>query len=168
MLLTNQTGKFQTLGATLLVVGMITTLSIVYGFQYIGGYIPCKLCLEQRIPYYVGIPVAIAALLCSILKLPPLVIRGLLLACALLMTYTFYLGVFHAGVEWNWWAGPTDCGVVTVPPGSGSLLDQINLVVPPSCDEAAGRFMGLSFAGWNVVASAIFAVIAYTAAFRKK
>jgi len=34
--------------------------------------------------------------------------------------------------------------------------------------NAAGRFLGLSFAGWNVIASVVTAAIALTAAFRRQ
>ena len=167
MTLTAPTGTTQTMGAALLALGMAVTVGTALGFQHIGGYIPCKLCLEQRLPYYVGVPVAVLALLAAAFRLPPLVVRGLLLAVALLMTWSIWLGGFHSGVEWGWWPGPSDCGVVVVPEGSGSLLDQLDFAIPPSCDEAAGRFLGLSFAGWNVVASVALAAIAYVAAFRK-
>lgn len=168
MSLTAPTGRTQTLGALIGAIGMAVTVGTALGFQHIGGYIPCKLCLEQRLPYYIGIPVMLLALVSSVLKLPPLLTRVLLLAAALLMTWGLYLGVFHSGVEWGFWPGPSDCGVVSAPEGgSGSLLDQLDAVIPPSCDQAAGRFLGLSFAGWNVVASAVLAAIAYAAAFRK-
>ncbi|WP_375198209.1 disulfide bond formation protein B, partial [Sphingobium sp.] len=38
---------------------------------------------------------------------------------------------------------------------------------PPSCTEAAGRFLGLSFAGWNVIASLALALVAFRAAWKK-
>lgn len=168
MTLTAPTGRTQTLGAGLAALGMAVTVGTALGFQHIGGYIPCKLCLEQRLPYYVGVPVAVLALLAAVFRLPPPVVRGLLLVVALLMTWSIWLGGFHAGVEWGSWPGPTDCGAVVAPPaGSGNLLDQLDAVIPPSCDQAAGRFLGLSFAGWNVLASVVLAVIAYVAAFRK-
>lgn len=161
------TGKTQTIGAALGALGMIVTVGTALGFQHIGGYIPCKLCLEQRLPYYIGIPVMLLALASSALRLPASVTRGLLLAGALLMAWGLYLGIFHSGVEWGWWPGPTDCGVVAAPETGGSLLDRLDEVVPPSCDQAAGRFLGLSFAGWNVVASLGLAAIALVAALRK-
>src|SRR5690606_2199924 len=166
--LTSATGRTQTVGAAILAAGMAVTVGTALGFQHIGGYIPCKLCLEQRVPYYIGIPVMLLALASSVLRLPPVATRGLLLIGALLMSWGASLGVYHSGAEWGFWPGPTDCGAVPAPTGgSGSLLDQLNAVIPPSCDQAAGRFLGLSFAGWNVVASVILAVIAYVAAFRK-
>jgi len=43
---------------------MLAIASIVaaYGFQYIGGYAPCPLCLMQRYAYYAGIPLLFGAL----------------------------------------------------------------------------------------------------------
>ena len=167
MTLTAATGRTQTVGAGLAALGMAVTVGTALGFQHIGGYMPCKLCLEQRLPYYIGIPVALLALLAAVFRLPPLVVRGLLVAVALLMTWSIWLGVFHSGVEWGFWPGPADCGVVAPAPAGGNLLDQLDAVIPPSCDQAAGRFLGLSFAGWNVVASLGLAAIAWIAALKK-
>ncbi|WP_367717761.1 disulfide bond formation protein B [Nitratireductor sp. GISD-1A_MAKvit] len=165
---TASTGATQTLSAGLLVVGMAATVGIALGFEHIGGYIPCMLCLEQRTPYYIGVPLMILALLASALKAPPLITRGLLLAGGALMLYGMALGIYHAGVEWKWWAGPADCGAGSAGPNTGgNLLDQLNAVVPPSCSEAAGRFLGLSFAGWNALASALWAYVAIRAAFKR-
>lgn len=164
---TGRSGSIQALGAALAGTGMAVTVGIALGFQHLGGYIPCKLCLEQRLPYYIGIPVMALALAAALLKLPAAVTRVLLLAGAALMVWSLYLGGFHAGVEWGWWQGPTDCGVVDAPVGSGSLLDQLDMVIPPSCDEAAGRFLGLSFAGWNVLASAGLLAVTLWAALRR-
>ena len=168
MTLTGQTGRTQIFGAGLAALGMAVTVGSALGFEHIGGYIPCKLCLEQRLPYYIGIPIAVLALAAALLKLPPLAVRGLLLVVALLMTWSVWLGGFHAGVEWGFWPGPADCGVVAAPPsGSGSLLDQLDAVIPPSCDQAAWRKFGLSFAGWNAVASLVLAGIAWVVALRR-
>lgn len=170
MTLTAPTGRFQIMAAVALAIGMAITVGTAFGFEHIGGYIPCKLCLEQRTPYYLGIPLMALAALSAILRLPGIVTRGLLLAGGLLMAYGAYLGAHHSGVEWGWWAGPTDCGAVGTPAtgGSGGILDAINTVIPPSCDQAAGRFLGLSFAGWNVLASVALAAIAFAGALRRK
>lgn len=169
MTLTAPAGRFQAIAALALAIGMAITVGTALGFEHLGGYIPCKLCLEQRTPYYVGIPLMMVAASAATLRLPGIVSRGLLLGGGLLMAYGAYLGVYHSGVEWAWWAGPTDCGVVDAPAsgGSGGILDAINTVIPPSCDQAAGRFLGLSFAGWNVLASVALASGAVIAALRR-
>lgn len=154
--------------ALFLLVAMAVVVGTALGFQHIGGYMPCKLCLEQRLPYYIGIPVMAAAGLSAMVRLPAAVTRLLLLAGGALMVWGLVLGVYHSGVEWAWWAGPTDCGAVAGPvdTGGNGVLDALNSVVPPSCDKAALRILGLSFAGWNVLASLVLAAVAFRAALR--
>lgn len=167
MSLTAPVGRLQHLALAFLAVAMTVTVGTALGFQHLAGYIPCKLCIEQRTPYYIGIPVMLAGLAISFTKAPAVMVRLIILAGALLMTWSLYLAIFHAGVEWSWWPGPTDCGVAVMPSTSGNLLDALDSVVPPSCDQAAGRFLGLSFAGWNAIASFVLAIVGYVAAFRK-
>lgn len=162
------TGFRQTLASGFLAAGTAMTVGTALLFQHVGGYIPCALCLEQRIPYYVSIPIALVAFVAAAGRAPAVFTRALLLAIGLIMLYSLYLGVFHSGVEWGFWPGPADCGQVG---GSdlmgGDLLATIDAIRPPSCDEAAGRFLGLSFAGWNAVASALFAAVALRGAVAK-
>lgn len=168
--LLSPTSRVQIGTALFLAIAMAATVGSALGFQHIGGYIPCKLCYEQRMPYYVGAPLMLLAFASASLRLPPVVTRLLLLVGGLLMAYGFYLGVYHSGVEWSWWAGPTDCGMVdtsTITGGSNGVLDAINTVIPPSCDKAALRILGLSLAGWNAIASLVLAVIAFRGAFSR-
>ena len=86
----------------------------------------------------------------------------------LLMLYAALLGAHHAGVEWGWWLGPQDCGAVVsgVQPNALDLLSTIDSVKPPSCDEAAGRFLGISFAGWQFLAAVPLALLSLWTAFK--
>jgi len=167
MTLTQPTGPNQAVGAALLAIGMAVAVGTALGFQYFGGYMPCELCLKERIPYYIGVPLMIAALVAAVLKAPPAIVRGLLALGAVLMLIGAGLGTYHAGVEWHFWAGPSSCTGFGDVGGSdaSSLLNDLNTIKPPSCDQAAGRFLGISFAGWNVVASVVLAAIALKAAF---
>jgi len=169
MTLTGATGRTQIVGATLVGIGMAAVVGAALGFEHIGHYIPCKLCLGQRIPYYIGVPVAAVAAISATLRWPPVVTRLLLLGCGLLMAWSLFLAVRHAGVEWAWWAGPTDCGAVAAPADTGGkgILDAIDTYMPPSCDKAALRILGLSFAGWNAIASLILMVVAFRGAVSK-
>lgn len=158
------------LGAALfLAVAMAAVVGAALGFEHIGGFIPCKLCLDERIPYYAGVPVALLAAAAHGLRLPAWIVRLLLAIVGLLMTYGLALAVYHSGVEWHWWAGPADCstsatsGIVN---DAGNLLGALESKTPPACDQAAGRFLGLSFAGWNVLSSLALAAVAFRAAVR--
>lgn len=159
---------FQLLAALFLAVAMAGVVGTALGFEHIGGFIPCKLCLEERIPYYAGVPAALLAAAGAGFGWRRCFTRGMLVIVGLLMSYGVILAVYHSGVEWHWWAGPTDCGAAAtsgITTDAGGLLDSLNAVTPPACDEAAGRFLGLSFAGWNVIASLALAAVAWRAAF---
>lgn len=155
--------------ALFLAFAMAATVGTALGFQYIGGYIPCKLCYEQRMPYYIGVPLMLLGALAAFLKLPLWIVKVLLGAGGVLMAYGFFLGGYHAGVEWGWWPGPSDCTNIAAPvdTGGNGVLDALDQFVPPSCDKAALRIFGLSMAGWNVIASLILAVVAFRAAFSR-
>ncbi|TIT70948.1 MAG: disulfide bond formation protein B, partial [Mesorhizobium sp.] len=90
------TGRQRTRAALFLAVAMAATVGSALAFQYIGGYIPCHLCLEQRTPYYVGAPLMLLAAIASLLKAPACLTRGLLAVGGLLMLYGLYLGVYHS------------------------------------------------------------------------
>ena len=130
------------LTALLLMLAMAATVGTALIFEYWGGYIPCKLCLAQRTPYYVGVPLMTVALISSALSWPTWLTRLLLLAGGLLMVYSLYLGVHHAGVEWGWWAGPTDCGAVDAGAGSSSGMSaSVSTATPqtPTSPRARGE-----------------------------
>ena len=136
-------------------------------FEHRFGLAPCKLCLWQRDPYYVTIPLAAAALL-----LPSRALawrRAALLLLALVFTGSAGLGAYHAGVEWGWWLGPTDCGGAGVSAPAGGMDDFLRSLERTrvvSCTEAAWRFLGLSLAGWNALISLVLAGLALAAARR--
>ena len=72
-----------------------------------------------------------------------------------------WLGGYHAGVEWKFWQGPTDCSGPVVDLGSaGTLLQRLDTVKVIRCDEVQWRFLGLSLAGYNVLISLLMAVMA--------
>ena len=149
--------------SVLLTVGMIVVIGSALGFQYIGHYIPCALCLDQRQPYYYGIPVAILAVLSALAKVPSWITRGLLIIAGLMMVGGGGIGVYHSGVEWHFWAGPATCSTTasSLTQNAGDLLNELSTIKGPSCTEAALRVLGLSMAGWNVIASVILAAIAF-------
>ena len=159
----------RTLVAAMMLAVALATIAGAWAFELIGGFVPCKLCLQERIPYYVGIPVLALALASSFAPLPESVTRLLVALAALVFTASAVLGGYHAGVEWGWWQGPADCaGAAGITTDASNLLADINATTPPACDQAAGRFLGLSFAGWNVIASIAIAVGCLRGAFSQQ
>ena len=61
--------------------------------------------------------------------------------------------LYRAGAEWKFWPGPQSCaGSQELATTAGSLFESLPGTRAVRCDEAAWRFAGLSFAGWNVIA----------------
>ena len=153
-----------TLPLIVLVLGLATILG-AWGFELIGGYVPCMLCLQERIPYYIGLPLVAVAIAASFAGAGDHISRYLLLFAGLVFLIGTGLGVYHAGAEWGWWAGPSSCGggMAAKP---GNLLEQLDNIRVVSCTEASWRFAGLSFAGWNAVVSLLLAIGTFWATFR--
>lgn len=154
--------------AALLLVGMATVIGSALAFEYIGGYIPCELCLLQRKPYYIGLVIGVITLITIALRLPARVTKSLILLLGVIMIVSTGLGIYHAGVEWHFWEGPSACSATAGAgfTGTGDILGQLNSFKGPSCTEAALRIFGVSLAGWNVVTSLILAAIAFLGAKR--
>lgn len=159
--------------AALMTLVALATIAAAWGFQLIGGFIPCKLCLQERIPYYVGLPFAAAALAAAFARLPERAVRALLAVAGLVFLVGAALGVYHAGVEYGWWLGPSDCGAGAASDTrtTGDLLAQLSNIRVVSCSEASWRFppqWGLSFAGWNAVIAAGLALVGFAGAFGRQ
>ena len=125
------------------------------------GVKPCDLCLQQRIPYYVGTVLAAGAAVIAARR--P---RGTAPALALSLVALLFAagsigGAYHAGVEWGLWAGPTGCtGGISRPAAMGDFLRQLETVKVVRCDEVAMRILGLSLAAWNAVIALGLALLA--------
>src|SRR5256714_4177082 len=148
--------------AAALVIALVSAAAVAgaWFFELVVKLKPCPLCLEQRVPYYIGIPLALIVALAASRKAPRVIVITGLVALALLMLWGLYLGVYHAGIEWGWWAGPQECsGAATLGPATDFMkrLQTINIT---RCDEAAWRFLGLSLAGYNALISLVLAAIA--------
>ncbi|HTQ12603.1 MAG TPA: disulfide bond formation protein B [Rhizomicrobium sp.] len=118
------------------------------GFQYLGGYPPCEMCMWQRYPH---IAAAVIGILGGLLLAAGLLDRRhapvIATLTILLVAASGVIAVYHAGVEWKWWKGPSTC---TGGPFHGPLDLSQHVVL---CDVAAWRFLGLSLAGYNAIVS---------------
>jgi disulfide bond formation protein DsbB len=142
------------------------TLVAAWGFQYIGGYIPCELCYQERVPYYIAIPLALIAAASAYYGGPAWLTRGALFLVGLAFAWGTYLAAYHTGVEWHFWPGPTDCsGDTANAVSTGDLLKQIDNIRVAQCDVVQWTMFGLSFAGWNTVISAGLTVAGLFGAF---
>jgi disulfide bond formation protein DsbB len=143
------------------------TLAGAWFFEFVLKLEPCPLCLDQRIPYYVAVPLGLVVGWLALAPSRAAFARIGFAFLGLVMLVGAGYGVYHAGIEWGFWQGPASCaGGGRV--GSGDILSQLRStvrVVP--CNEAAWRFLGISLAGYNVLIAGALAALAFWAAFAK-
>ncbi|SLN42959.1 Disulfide bond formation protein B [Falsiruegeria litorea R37] len=137
--------------------GSAAMLVGAWGFQYIGGMAPCKLCYWQRYPHAAAFVIGLLALFLPGRWLPLL---GGFAALA-----TAGIGIYHTGVERGWWEGPSTC---TSGPIGGltpeQLMEQIMSAPLTRCDEVPWELFTLSMASWNAIVSLGLAAIWFAAA----
>ena len=138
-----------------------TTLAGAWFFQLVLGIVPCPLCLEQRYAYYLAIPLGIVVAIAAARGAPRAVLLAGLALLALAALGNAWLGTYHAGVEWGFWQGPTECtGPIGNLGSAADMLKRLDTVKVIRCDEVQWRFLGLSLAGYNVLISLLMAAIA--------
>src|SRR6195952_4049604 len=145
------------------------TLAGAWFFQLVLDIRPCPLCLEQRYAYYLAVLLGALLALAAARDTPRTVLTAGLAILALAALANAGLGAYHAGIEWGFWPGPTECtGPVLDLGKAGSLFDNLDKVKVIRCDEVQWRFLGLSLAGYNVLISLLMAALAVWGIARSK
>lgn len=136
----------------------LALLGGAYGFQYIGGLVPCEMCWWQRYAHFAALGLAVAALVLPVKRLF-VALSGLALAAAA------GIGGYHAGVEYGWWKGLTECTTTVSFSNGGDPLAAIMAAPVIRCDVVQWKLMGISMAGYDFLISgaaalAVFALVA--------
>lgn len=114
-----------------------------YGF----GLYPCEMCWWQRYPHFAALFLAGLAYLA-----PPARLWTALAAIAVLVSAA--IGLFHAGVEYDWWQGITSCARIVPSDPGASPLEAIMNTPMISCDDPQWTLLGISLAGFNFLIGA--------------
>lgn len=139
----------------------LATIGGAWVSQLAFGLYPCELCLEQRWAYYWGLPI-LALVLILWNRLPLAAWYAVMAIATAIFVWSVYMGVYHAGVEWGFWPGPTSCSGL----GGGLSFDDLsggNLQAVVPCDKVQFRFLGISLAGYNALISAAIVLMLTTA-----
>jgi disulfide bond formation protein DsbB len=137
--------------------GSLALLIGAYVFEAL-GYAPCPLCWYQRYPHFAAILLGALALAT---RGPVLPILGSITASA-----TAILGIYHTGVERDWWQGPTSCtggGLGGLEGGDLLSLDAPRVIM---CDQVSWAFLGISMPSWNATFSILLLILWVLAARR--
>ena len=146
----------QTNNIFLIVILAIISLMIISALiiQYWLGHEPCKLCLYQRIPYFLAILLIIKMFFFKKYE------KITLLILILIFVSSTALAFYHFGIEQGFFSESLAC---TAPDLSKTLskeqlleqLKQNNI----SCKDVSFRILGLSLAAINTIFSLVLSVI---------
>jgi disulfide bond formation protein DsbB len=140
----------------LIIIFAVISLAIISALiiQYWLGHEPCKLCLYQRIPYFLAILLIIKIFFFKKYE------KITLLILSLLFVGSVALAFYHFGIEQGFFNESLAC---TAPDLSKTLskeqlLEQLKQNVI-SCKNVSFRIFGLSLASINTIFSFILSVI---------
>ena len=146
----------QTNNIFLIVIFVVISLTITSALiiQYWLGHEPCKLCLYQRIPYFLAILLIIKMFFFKKYE------KITLLILTLIFVSSTALAFYHFGIEQGFFSESLAC---TAPDLSKTLskeqlleqLKQNNI----SCKDVSFRILGLSLATINTIFSLVLSVI---------
>jgi disulfide bond formation protein DsbB len=138
----------------LIICGAMSTalLAAAFLFEYVGGMAPCSLCIWQR---WAHVAVIVCALGWLVISQPiGASLRAGLIITALAGITSVGVAGYHAGVEWQLWAGPAGCTASLSSGGStADLVDSLLATPVVRCDDVPWSLFGLSMAGWNMLLS---------------
>jgi len=146
----------QTNNIFLIVILAIISLTIISALtiQYWLGHEPCKLCLYERIPYFLSMLLIIKILFIKKYE------RVTLLILLLIFISSTILAFYHFGIEEGFFNESLACttGDLSKTLSKEELLEQLkqNRI---SCKDVSFRILGFSLAAINTIFSLVLSVI---------
>ena len=123
-------------------------LSAFY-LEYFHGALPCDLCITQR--WFHGGIIVYSFIIILIINKTLISNKLLILIGVILWLSSSLAGLYHFGIEMNFWTGPDGCSS-NIDFSKDALTYLLNKS-PIKCDEVIFEIFGLSLAGWNALAS---------------
>ena len=145
---------------------LISSFMLISAFylEYFHGALPCDLCITQR--WFHGAIIAYSLIIILILNKNLISKKILILGGAILWLSSSSAGLYHFGIEMNFWTGPDGCSS-NIDFSRDTLTYLLNKS-PIKCDEVMFEIFGLSLAGWNAVASLFIFLLASILLFNKR
>ena len=146
-----------------LLASSLMLLSAFY-LEYFEDALPCELCITQR--WFHGLIITYS--LISIFILEKFINVKIFILIVLSFTWlaSSIAGLYHFGIEMNFWTGPDDCSS-NIDFSKDTLTYLLNKS-PIKCDEIMFKILGLSLAGWNALLSFLMSLtISYFIIFKR-
>ncbi len=140
-----------------ILISIIAILIAAFIIEYSLGHQPCKLCLYERIPYFISALLIIKILFFNKYE------KITLLALSIIFFFSFILSFYHFGIEQGFFNESLGCVASSSQDlTKDQLLEQFNQNII-GCKNVTFRLLGLSLATINyvfsLILSAIFAVL---------
>jgi disulfide bond formation protein DsbB len=124
--------------------------------EYILKIKPCVLCLYERYPYYLII------FFCFLFFLNNNWKNRLIILIILTSISSFFLAIYHSGIEYGFINELLSCKVSTSNNFSKDiLLKELETRLASSCKEVSFKLFGLSLASINTIVSLILTILYY-------
>ena len=132
----------------------IIALSSAFFIEYVLGHQPCKLCIYERIPYFLSILLIIKMFFSKQYE------KITLLLLSLIFVGSAILAFYHFGIEQGFFNETLVCKTESVSEtlSKEELLEQLKKN-PISCKDVSFRILGLSLAAINTIFSLVISLI---------
>ena len=128
-------------------------LGSAYSLEYFMGVKPCDLCIYQRWPWWMAFMLSIIT---HFPNLPYLWISRLVRVAGLSIIISGVIALYHVGIEFDWWGGPSACtNNDTLPATLYDLHASNSFRLTTRCDEVPWSIFGFSLASYNWVISTV-------------
>ena len=130
---------------------LVSSVMLISAFylEYFHGALPCDLCITQR--WLHGAIITYSLIIIFILIKTAISKKLLLFGGTILWFSSSIAGLYHFGIEMNFWTGPDGCSSSI--DFSKDTLTYLLSKSPIKCDEVMFKIFGLSLAGWNALVS---------------
>ena len=155
----------RTAGALILALS-VATLGAAFAFQYLAALDPCPMCIYQRYPYAVAIGLSAVALALAG-RSPiagPLFVPALIAICGVTFAVGAGIAATHVGIEQGWLQSAACSAPDFDATDVEELLAQLEATPVARCDQVAWSLLGISLAGYNLIASAALSLVSFAAA----
>ena len=145
---------------------LISSFMLISAFylEYFHGALPCDLCITQR--WFHSAIIAYSFIIILFVKKILISKKLLMLGVTILWLASSLAGLYHFGIEMNFWTGPDGCSSNI--DFSQDTLTYLLSKSPIKCDEVMFEIFGLSLAGWNALASFFVFLLASILLFNKR
>ena len=135
----------------------ISSLMLISAFylEHFQDALPCDLCITQR--WFHALIISYSLTFILILKKKIISKKLVLLGLSITWVASSIAGLYHFGIEMNFWKGPDECSSNI--DFSKDLLTYLLNKSPIKCDEVMFKILGFSLAAWNALISFIMFLI---------